>query len=201
MPPLRLPTRRSTLRLPARSLAIAWGLLGAGIAAAGDFSVGLGAGADNGRTDCLASYPCDHSSAYWKLNAGYRIAEVVELQAIYFDAGKFKGADTTPLGTEFGGSFKVSGFGLSAGYRWEFAPGWSLAARAGAASVRTRFSYAPPFDGSVSKTTLQPLAGLGVGYAVTPTLRVGLDYDITRFKAHETRGPLQMLGLAMQYSF
>src|SRR5436190_818493 len=79
--------------------------------------------------------------------------------------------------------------------------GASLAARARAASVKTDFSYAPPFDGSKSKTTLQPLAGLGIGYAVTPALRVGLDYDITRFKAHDTRGPLQMLGLAMQYSF
>ena len=48
---------------------------------------------------------------------------------------------------------------------------------------------------------LQPLAGIGVGYAVSPALRVGLDYDITRFKAHESRGPLQMLGLAVQYSF
>ena len=201
MPHLRLPTCRSTLLLPARSLAIAWGLAGAGIAAAGDFSIGLGAGADHGRTDCLASYPCDHSSAYWKLSAGYRFAEAVELQAIYFDAGKFKGADTTPLGTEFGGSFKVSGFGLSAGYRWGFSPGWSLVARAGAASVRTRFDYAPPFDGSASKTTLQPLVGVGVGYSVTSALRVGLDYDLTRFKAHETRGPLQMLGLAAQYSF
>lgn len=201
MPPLRLPICRSSLRLPARSLALACGLAGAGIAAAGDFSIGLGAGVDRGKVECLSSYPCDRSSSHWKLSAGYRIVDAVELQALYFDAGKFKGADTTPLGTEFGGSFKVSGLGLSAGFRWQLAPGWSLAARAGAASVRTRFSYAPPFDGSKGKTTLQPLAGIGIGYDLTPALRVGLDYDLTRFKAHEARGSLQMLGLAMQYSF
>lgn len=60
----------------------------------------------------------------------------------FFDAGRFKGGDTTPLGTQFGGTFKVNGFGLTAGYRWEFAPLWSVAARAGVASVRTRFDYA-----------------------------------------------------------
>lgn len=40
-----------------------------------------------------------------------------------------------------------------------------------------------------------------MAYAITPTLRVGLDYDLTRFKVHTTRGQLQMLGVAAQYSF
>jgi len=32
-------------------------------------------------------------------------------------------------------------------------------------------------------------------------VRLSLDYDLTRFKVHTTRGPLQMLSLAVQYSF
>ena len=201
MPPLRLPPCRSTLRLPARCLAIACCLTGAGSAIAGDFSVGLGAGADRGRVDCVASFACDRSSAHWKLTGGYRIAGAVDLQAVWFDAGRFRGGDTTPLGTEFGGAFKVNGFGISAGYRWEVAPGWSVVGRAGAANVRTRFVYENSAFGSASKTTLQPLAGIGLAYAITPALRVGVDYDVTRFKVHTTRGPLHMLGVAAQYSF
>lgn len=191
---------------PARCHAGRWllalaGLAGTGTAASQEFSVGLGAGADRGRVDCVASFACDRSGGNSKLTGGYRFAEAVDVQAVYFDAGKFKGGDTTPLGTEFGGTFKVSGFGVSAGYRWDLAPGGSLTARAGAASVRTRFIYENTVWGSASKTTLQPLAGLGIAYAVSPSLRVGVDYDVTRFKVHTTRGPLQMLGLAAQYSF
>ena len=173
---------------------------GAGAAGAQDFSVGIGAGLDRGKVDCVASFACDHSSAFAKLYGAYRLTDAIDLQLVYFDAGHFKGGDTTPLGTQFGGTFKASGLGLTGGYRWSFAPSWSLTGRAGIASMRTRFDYASPFSGSVSETTTQPLLGIGVAYAVTPTLRVGLDYDVTRLKVYKTRGSLQMLGVAAQFS-
>ena len=192
-----LPTLCSSIRW----LFAAAALLGAGAASGADFSVGVGAGADRGRVDCVASFPCDRGSAHWKLFAGYQLSEAVDVQAVGFDAGRFKGGDTTPLGTEFGGTFKVSGFGVTGGYRWQFAPSWSLAGRAGLAAVRTRFDYANAAFGSASKTTVQPLLGLGLAYAITPAVRLSLDCDVTRFKVHTTRGSLQMLGLAAQYSF
>ena len=172
-------------------------------ASAADFSIGIAAGPDRGRVDCVASFPCDRSSAFAKLFAGYRFGDALDAQVVYFDGGSFKGGDTTPLGTAFGGKFKVSGLGVTAGYRWGFAPAWSLNARAGLASVRTRFEYAAPFGsiGSASQTTTQPLLGVGIGYAVTSSVRVGLDYDVTQFRVHTTRGPLQMLGVAAQFSF
>jgi len=184
-----------------RCLLAAAASIAAGVTVAADFSVGVGAGADRGRVNCVASFPCDRSDAHWKLFAGFSVSKAVDVQAVFFDAGRFKGGDTTPLGTEFGGKFEVSGFGLTGGYRWAFAPSWSLGARAGLAAVRTRFDYADPTFGSARKTNLQPLVGLGLAYAVTPTVRLSLDYDVTRFKVHTTRGSLQMLGLAAQYSF
>lgn len=188
--------RRGVLGLIATAASV-----GSGGALADDFSVGVGAGGDRGRVDCVASFPCERSSADWKLFAGYQVNEAVDVQAVWFDAGRFKGGDTTPLGTEFGGTFKLSGFGLTGGYRWEFATPWSLAGRVGLAAMRTRFDYANTIWGSASKTTVQPLLGIGLAYAITPTVRLSLDYDLTRFKVHTTRGPLQMLGLAVQYSF
>jgi len=187
----------------ARRLLAALALTGATAANAAGFGIGIAAGPDRGRVDCVASFACDRSSAFAKLFAAYRFDDAFDMQAVYFDGGSFRGGDTAPLGTEFGGRFKVNGLGLTAGYRWSFAPSWSLSARAGLASVRTRFEYAAPFDGiaSVSRTTTQPLLGAGVAYAVTPQVRFGLDYDVTRFKVHTTRGPLQMLGLSAQYSF
>ena len=189
-------------RFPARWPILAAVLLGgSALAGAADFSVGLSAGADQGRVDCVASFPCERRSSHLKLSAGYQLSPAVEVQAVYFDAGRFKGGGTVPGGSEFGGRFKVSGVGLTAGYRWDVAPLWSLTARAGLASVRTRFEYANPVWGSVSKSTAQPLFGIGVAYAITPSVRVGLDYDASRFKVHTTQGRLQMLGVAAQFSF
>ena len=189
---------------PRRSLGRLFGataLLGAGAACGADFSVGVGAGTDRGHVDCVASFPCDRSSSTWKLFGGYQLSPAVDVQAVWFDAGRFKGGDTTPLGTEFGGGFKVGGFGLTGGYRWEFAPTWSLSGRAGIAAMRTRFDYANPAFASANKMTTQALFGLGLGYALTPAVRLSLDYDRTRFKVHTTHGSLQMLGVAAQYSF
>ena len=171
-------------------------------ATAADLSVGIAGGVDHGRVDCVAAFDCDRSGSQAKVFVGYRWNDTVDLQALYFDAGHFKGGDTTPvLGTPFGGTFKVSGFGLSAGYRWQLGQGWSAVARGGFASVRTRFDYADDLAGSVSKTLVEPLASVGVAYAITPQWRLGIDYDVTRFKVHNTHGPLQMVGVAAEYSF
>lgn len=131
---------------------------------AGDFNVGVGAGVDQGKADCVAAYPCDRSSTHTKLFFGYEPTRNIELQALAFDAGRFDGGDITPLGTPFGGRFRVSGIGIAAGYRWAFAPAWSLKGQLGIASVRTRFDYAAPFSGDASQTTTQPLVGLSLGY-------------------------------------
>lgn len=176
-------------------------MLASAAAGAAGLNLGVAAGIDRGRVDCVAAFACDRSSNHAKVFVGYQLSDSIDLQAVYFDGGRFKGGDTTPLGTQFGGDFKVNGFGLTVGYRWEFAPSWSLSARAGIASVRTRFDYASPFSGSASQTRTQPLLGLGIGYAIAPNWRLGLDYDVTRFKVHTTQGPLQMLGLSTQFSF
>ena len=165
------------------------------------FSIGIAGGAADGRVDCVQPYPCDHHAGYGKATTSAWIASAVEVQVSYFSVGHLQGGDTTPLGTRFGGTFHVSGVGLTAGYRWAFAPDWDLTTRAGVAGVRARFEYAAPFAGEPSKTTVQPLGGLDLDYAITQALRVGLDYQATRLKAHVTRGTLQMIGVGAQFSF
>lgn len=181
-------------------------LLAAASARADEFSMGLGGGLDRGKVDCVVPFACDRTAAHAKLFAGYAFqsgaTSGLELQALAFDAGHFDGGDTTPLfATPFGGRFKVSGVGIAAGYRWAFAPDWSLKGQLGVAEVRTRFEYSAPFSGDVSKTTTQPLAGLSLGYRIAPSWLLSVDYDETRFKVHTTRGSLRMLGLAAQYTF
>lgn len=192
---------RALRRVPFWLLAVPLLTASAGVSA-DTFSVGIGAGADRGRVDCVASFDCNRSSTHLKLTAAYRFDDHIDLQLAYFDAGHFKGGDLTPMfATPFGGTFKVGGFGLTAGYRYSFAPLWSATVRAGVASMRTRFEYANPAYGSVSQSNAEPLLGLGVAYSVSPDVRIGLDYDVTRFKVYTSRGPLQMLGVGLQYSF
>jgi Outer membrane protein beta-barrel domain len=188
-------------RAPSRWALGVLALLGSMSALADELSIGVGAGLDRGKVDCVDPYTCDRSAAHAKLFAGYAFASGLELQALAFDAGHFDGGDTTPLGTPFGGRFKVSGVGVAAGYRWNFAPGWSLKGQLGLAEVRTRFDYSAPFSGEVSKSTTQPLVGLSLGYLIAPNWRLSVDYDETRFKAYTTRGSLRMLGVAAQVTF
>lgn len=170
-------------------------------AKAQSFSIGVAAGPGRGHVDCVPSFPCDRASTQFKLSGAWNFADTWDAQLAYFHAGSFHGGDPIPSGGEFGGTFRVDGVGLTAGYRWTFMPGWSVVGRLGAASMRTRFEYANALAGDVSKTTLQPLAGIGIGYAITPAVRIGLDYDVTRFKAYRTQGSLRMLGVAAQFSF
>jgi hypothetical protein len=192
--------QRQASRLARCALATATLIAGAA-SATDEFSLGVGGGAAHGRDDCVASFACDRSSGFAKLFASYRANDAVDVRATYFGGSSFRGGDTTPLGTEFGGTFKVGGFGLTAGGRWNLAPAWSVGAGAGFAAVRTRFDYQDAAVASVSKTTVQPMLGLGLAYAFSPAVRVGIDYDVTRFKVYRTRGPLQMLGVAAQFSF
>jgi hypothetical protein len=175
--------------------------LGCDTARATDFSIGAGGGASRGKVDCLAAFPCDRSDTNFNLFAGYQITPAIDVRLTYFGGDSFKGADVSPLGTPFGGTFRVSGLGLTGGYLWRFAPAWSLHGRLGIASVQTRFDFADPFAGSASKTTVQPTAGLALGYDATSAVRVGLDLDATRFKAHSTQGSLQAIGVFAQYAF
>lgn len=170
-------------------------------APAADFSIGAGVGAGHGRVDCVDAFPCDRSSGAWKLFAGWQPDDVTEIRLTGFGAGRFKGGDTAPGGTAFGGSFKVDGIGLTGGYRWAFAPAWSLVGRAGVASVHTRFEYADSSLASVGKTTVQPMAGLGLAWQLTPGFGIAMEDDLTRFKAHDTHGTLHTLGVAAQFSF
>ncbi len=149
----------------------------------------------------MSSFPCDRSSNHFKVTGAYGFGNGWDAQLAYLHGGNFQGGHPIPGGGEFGGTFRVDGIGLTAGYRWEFAPGWSAVGRLGASSMRTRFEYANALLPDVSKSTVQPLAGIGIGYAVTPQLRVGVDYDVTRFKVYTRNGSLRMLGVAAQFSF
>ena len=199
----RRPQPENRLRgLSPSRVVLALTMLGAGAAVqAADLSVGFVLAGSNGKGRCVDAFACDRSSGGGKVFGSWRFDDALDVQVVGFDAGHFKGGDTTPLGTAFGGRFMASGGGVTLGYRWAFAQQWSLTGRAGVAAVRTRFDYVADELGHASKTTAQPLAGLRLAWQATPQIGLGLDYDVTRFKVHTTRGTLQMFGVAAQFTF
>jgi len=96
-------------RRPYLLIAFAVALAAAGATSADDFGLSVAGGTANGRIDCVDDFPCDHRSGYLKLAAAYRGIDPLEFQLAYFHVGDLKGADTTPLDTRFGGTFKLSG--------------------------------------------------------------------------------------------
>ena len=99
----------------ARCFVAALTLVAGPVLAEGDYSLGVGGGAWHGRVDCVPSFSCDRSGGFGKIFAGYRVRDTVDVQAVYFGGSSFRGGDTTPLGTQFGGKFRVDGIGLTAG--------------------------------------------------------------------------------------
>ncbi len=176
-------------------------LTSAGAAHAAGFEIGVTAGVDRGHVTCVDTFACDRSSGFARASAGWRFDSGVDVQLHLVEVGRFEGGDTTRLGTDFGGTFKVSAVGVTAGWRWRFAPQWELDLRGGLAAVRTRFDYANAAWGSRSKTTTQPLAGVGIAWTLTPQWRLGVDLDATRIKANHEHGLLQMLGASVRYDF
>ena len=193
------PWRCLVLFLPAWALALA--ASAAKAADTVDWRLGLGGGSAHGRTDCVAGHACDAEGGQGQLHVDALIDEAWALRLAAFGARRFHGGDTSPAGTPFGGDFEVRGLALSGSYRWAFAPDWDLEGRAGLASVQTRFRYAAPFAGSVSHTSTQPLLGLALGWSPAPDWRLCLEWDVTRFEAYRTQGPLRLLGLAVETRF
>ncbi|CAN5148838.1 hypothetical protein BH09PSE6_BH09PSE6_08300 [soil metagenome] len=166
------------------------------------FYLGGAIGLNNGRVDCLEDFKCDHTDKALKLFGGYLVTPETELQLTWFNAGHFNGGNVAPLGTRFGGEFGVTGWAFTGGYRYALQPGVTLVARGGLSLVRANFDYSnPAYGGDKSKTTAQPYGGLSALYSVTPQIKVGLDYDLTRFKAHRDNGLLQTFSLSAQYAF
>lgn len=186
---------------PAAFLSLLALVAAAAPARAADFAVGVAAGLSQGRVDCVDAYPCDRRDTQLQAHLAWRVTPTWDLRLTVFDAGSFDGGGTTPAGLPFGGTFEPSGVALGAVYRWALSPAWSLQGQLGVANVRTRFGYASPHAGSVSRSTTQPLVGLAVAWQASPRWQWTAGIDATRFEAHTRRGALRLVGVGLQASF
>jgi OOP family OmpA-OmpF porin len=139
-------------------------------------SVGFGRASWN--VDCSGAATCSRSHSAVRLAAGLEVGKGIAVEGFYSDLGKVTAADP-------GGSAEIKGnaIGATMALSANFAADWRGLIRIGAASVQakgTANGYGA--SASVSKTSLQPVVGLGLSYAITPSLYAEAGYDRTRLE-------------------
>lgn len=169
---------------------------------------------------------CDKTSTGGKLYGGFRVAEQLAVELVYFDWGKATGEGTMPASTVvpssalkrplavgdtvLSGRLQATGFGIGGAYIVPFGRDWSALARLGVAWNSGKLD-ASASDGttstsrSVSKRSAQPYAGFGVGYQVTPKVGITGEVDFSRVKygavgAFETDS-VQLVTLGLRFMF
>jgi opacity protein-like surface antigen len=137
-------------------------------------SIGLGRASWD--IDCSGIAQCKRNHSALRLVGGLELNKGVAAELFYTDLGKVNAADT-------GASVEVKAHALGAAMALsaDFSADWRGVLRLGVASVQAK-GTASAFgtSDSISKTSLQPLVGLGLVYAITPSLYADANYERTR---------------------
>ena len=167
--------------------------------------VGGAAGMANVSESCDGTTNCDRDDVGYKLYAGYKFTPNLAVEAGYADFGKAS-LEGFVLGYKVRGDMKSTAAFLVGAFHGDFTPQFSGVARLGVANVKSTIDTTI-LAGNValtsqSETKLQPLFGLGLGYAVTKNVKLTLDADFT--KTAEFQGEsdsLRLISVGAQYSF
>ncbi len=146
---------------------------------------------------CDGSLACDKSATGGKAMLGYSFGNGFALEGGYANFGKFR-ASNGPLSV----SGKPEAVVLGGAYTAELTPDWGLTGRLGAAYVRTKLTAeAGVLSGSDRESKTQPIVGLALNYALTPSTRVELGIDATRAEYQGERTNLRMVSLGARMAF
>lgn len=146
---------------------------------------------------CNGVQACDKSATGGKALLGYSFGNGFALEGGYANFGKFR-ASTGPLTV----SGKPEAVILGGAYTAALTPDWGLTGRLGAAYVRTKLhADTGVLSGSDKESKTQPIVGLALNYALTPSTRVELGIDATRAEYQGERTNLRMVSLGARMAF
>ena len=147
--------------------------------------------------DCTGVQTCDRNNTGGKAVLGYTFGNGFSLEGGYTHFGKFRASDAA-----VGLSAKPEALSLSGAYTAALSPDWSLVGRVGVARVRTKLhAEVGTLSGSDSENSTQPIVGLAVNYALSPTTRVELGVDATRAQYQGERSNVRMVSLGARFAF
>ncbi|WP_422016503.1 outer membrane beta-barrel protein [Roseateles sp.] len=147
--------------------------------------------------DCSGTQTCDRNAFGGKAVLGYSFGNGFALEGGYADFGKFRATQGAT-----GVSAKPQALSIGAAYTAALTPQWGLTGRLGVARVHTKVNAeVGSLTGSDSENSTQPLIGLGLNYALTPTTRLELGVDATRAEYMGERSNVRMVSLGARMAF
>lgn len=147
--------------------------------------------------DCTGVQTCDRTTTGGKAMLGYSFGNGFALEGGYTNFGRFH-ASQGALGL----SARPEALSLGGAYTANLTPDWGLVGRLGVARVRTKLAAeAGSLSGSDSESKTQPIAGLALNYALTPSARLELGVDATRAQYQGERSTVRMVSLGARVAF
>jgi len=190
--------KKSAITLAALFLAVAAQAQSSNTASARAHTYGLiSLGQGHLNTSCDGLQTCDRNATGGKAVVGYAFGNGFSLEGGYSHFGKFHASEgglglaARPEALSLGGAFTAN-----------LTPDLGLVGRAGVARVRTKFNgEAGTLGGGGSENSTQPIVGLAVNYALTPTTRVELGVDATRAEYQGERSNVRLVSLGARMAF
>jgi predicted porin len=147
--------------------------------------------------DCSGVQACDRNATGGKAIVGYAFGNGFSLEGGYSHFGKFRASDGVA-----GLSARPEAVSLTGAFTANLTPDLGLVGRAGVARVRTRVSAeVGSLTGAGSESHTQPIVGLGLNYALTPTTRVELGVDATRAEVQGERANVRLVTVGARMAF
>jgi len=157
----------------------------------------LGIGRASWDVDCSGVAQCNKSPTGLRLVGGVEVDKNWAVEVFYLGLGKVKASDA-------GASAEIKGQALGAGVALmaDFSPDWRGVLRLGLASVDVKATAsAGGLSDSISKRSTQPVYGLGLRYAITPTLFAEANYERTRAKLEDETRDVGLLSAGIGWRF
>lgn len=147
--------------------------------------------------DCTGVQACDRNATGGKAMVGYAFGNGFSVEGGYTSFGKFR-ASQGPVGL----SARPEAASLSGAFTANLTPDLGLVGRAGVARVRTKLNAeVGTLSGSDSESKTQPIVGLAVNYALTPSTRVELGVDATRAQYQGEKSNVRLVTVGARMAF
>jgi len=155
------------------------------------FYVTAAAGSTHINIDCTGAASCDTSDTGGKLVGGYNFGNgfSVELGYVSFGKGRVETVTLKPTAITLGGAFALP-----------LNTDWGLNLRLGVAQVKTKGEVST-LSGSVSESKAKVYAGVGVTYAISPTVKLELGVDSTNAEIVGEKGAVRLISLGATFAF
>jgi opacity protein-like surface antigen len=159
--------------------------------------VGIAGGASHISVDCTGATSCDKTDTGGKFTAGYNFGNGFGLEGAYVSFGKAQGSDGLSSAT-----LKPTAFMLGGVFSLPLSNEWGVNLRLGAAQVKTKVDARQgSLTGSRSETKTKAYAGVGLTYAVSPSVKLELAVDSTQGQFADEKGTIRLITAGATFAF